>query len=143
MMSEVHFPLYGADSSAHSTRHLRQVENIWCVNDGQYAIVLCSDNTILIFSNSKLFDFSYAPSKCIGEMLESSGFLTLWFQSPDTFQIYLSIGYKCANINLQSGDSNVEYGGNPLADDLRICIGWFPAWKNPNKRSEFVICANF
>lgn len=32
-----------------SSRHLRQIDQIWCTNDGNYALILCSDNCVFLF----------------------------------------------------------------------------------------------
>jgi hypothetical protein len=39
----------GGGGGKRASRHLREISKIWCTDDGAYALILCTDNAVLLF----------------------------------------------------------------------------------------------
>ena len=144
LIAEIHYPLVTTDQASHG-RHLRQVENVWCTPDGHYAIILCSDNAVLIYSlMSDPFEYNQGPESCIaskGCLIEDSwkGFISIWFQATDLYKLHFRLSYKC-NTTYMSHDIvptddmlSSSTRPQPSLCDVMIAIAWQPSWKNPDQ----------
>lgn len=110
-------------TSGKRQRHLRSIESVTCTADGSYAIILCSDNCVLLYSVCDVFGKGMHPTSVHCSPLvpiddndnnedgtffasqssrhhhqrnllnRSSGFLTILFQTTDLIKLELSISY--------------------------------------------------
>eukprot|EP01038_Epipyxis_sp_PR26KG_P013275 gene13275-17788_t len=101
-----------------SNRHLRQIENICCTSDGNYALVTCSDNTILLYSKCSLFAKELRVvngSSVVNKDDENiddndeEGSVGILFQFDEKYKIQASICY-------------VNSCNDAIVDDSRYCL---------------------
>lgn len=146
LAAEIHYSLLSADSSGGHGRHLRQLEQVWCTGDGRYAVVLCSDNAVLLYSlgpvafESQEGARSATPAKG-GSILDCwKGSLSLWFQANDHFTLQFGLCYKPADSvpapstsPRSASTENQESEGGPPPTDVMVSVAWMPSWRNPDK----------
>eukprot|EP01041_Mallomonas_annulata_P007524 gene7524-15407_t len=86
----------GSGTKGHrKIRHLRQIEDIKCTSDGSYAIVLCSDNTVLMYSICDVLGRGEEPVRREGtaSVIGNGGFLALWFQLFEENKVEVNISH--------------------------------------------------
>ena len=51
------------EKKGRKSRHLRQIESITCTEDGSYALIFCSDNTMFLYSLCNILGHGLGPSR--------------------------------------------------------------------------------
>eukprot|EP01034_Spumella_vulgaris_P024411 gene24411-30755_t len=84
-----------------TSRHLRVLEQVTCTADGQYALILCSDNTVYLYSVIDVLSRGISGSDA------TRGFLTLLFQCNEAYRLELGISYALED-NSTSGSTTLR-----------------------------------
>jgi hypothetical protein len=90
------------------TRHLRQIESISCTSDASYALIICSDNTVLLYSICDIYKRGNPPISCNNSINNNKSFIgiiTLLFQANDSYKIEVCISSICEDGNSFNSNS--------------------------------------
>ena len=156
LAAEMHYSLLSGDSAGGHGRHLRQVEHVWCTGDGRYAVVLCSDNAVLLYTQGpNAFDAHQGPRSATavqgGSVLDGwKGSLSVWFQANDQFTLQFGLCYKPTEAPPAQTTSpsrsvveSLEGDGGRLPTDVMVSVAWMPSWKNTDKSRKYCACNIF
>lgn len=133
IMAEIHYGLVPANSGKPG-RHLRQLDRVWCSSDGRFALALCSDNSVLLYSLvADVFSSRQGPDSvhCIkGGTVDDAwkGHITTWFQANDLYFLHFELCYKPQD---EKNNNIFEVERSPL--DLMVSVAWQPSWKHADK----------
>lgn len=114
------FPLEGTGTRAPGTvtvrrQQLRELKSVECTGDGCYALLVCTDNAVLLYSPCNAYGRGWGPSNGPGTRT-GRGFLCLLFQARDGYRLQTHIAICTSAVTRLSydgeGDIDIDIEGD-------------------------------